>query len=129
MKLETVRIELPGGEHAVVYKDVLRRTARLHEAFLRQYMRPITPPSGPVKMTDLEKMETMPKTDYTIDLNAIDNDAINELFIVNQVVEWSIDGPVAHDTIENKMTREQYKVLVKEMDRLYTPVPLAGSAS
>jgi len=128
MKLETVTIELGGGDNAVVYKDVLRVTARLHEAKLKEYMKPVGKAPSPVKMSDLERMETMPKTDYTIDLEAIDNDAINELFIVNQVQSWTIDGPVTHDTIERLMTREQYKILVQELDRLYKPVPLAGSA-
>lgn len=128
MKLETVTIDLGNGDHAVVFKDVLRVTARLHEAKLKEYMKPVGKPAGPVKMSDLERMETMPKTDYTINLDDIDNDAINELFIVNQVQSWTIDGPVNHETIEHKMTREQYKILVQEMDRLYKPVPLAGSA-
>lgn len=130
MKLETVKIELGNGEHAVVYKDVLRRTARLHQIELRKYMTP-TQKLGKVKMTDLERLETMPSIDYEINLDAIDqaaNDAINELFILNQVVEWSL-GPVTHDVIENGMTREQYNTLVQEMDRLYKPVPLADSAS
>ena len=129
MKLETVTIDIGGGDSAVVYKDVLRVTARLHEAKLKEYMRPVGKPLGPVKMSDLELMETMPKTDYAIDLEAIDNDAINELFIINQVVSWTVEGPVNHETIEHLLTREQYKTLVQEMDRLYKPVPLAGSAS
>ena len=131
MRLETVNIELGGGDHAVVYKDVLRRTARLHEAELRKYMTPIEAvgEDGKVKLSELEKMETLPDVDYIVNMTNVDNDAINELFIINQVVEWSIDGPVNHDTIDNKLTREQYKVLVKEMDELYKPVPLVGSAS
>lgn len=128
MKLETVTIDIGGGDSVVAYKDVLRVTARLHEAKLKEYMKPVGAQKGPVKMSELELMETMPKTEYTIDMDAIDNDAINELFIVNQVASWTIDGPVNHDTIEHKMTREQYKKLVKELDALYTPVPLAGSA-
>lgn len=131
MKLETVKIELGGGDYAVVYKEVLRRTARLHEAELRKYMTPLEMigKDGKVKMSELEKMETLPTVDYMVDMTNVDNDAINEIFIVNQVVEWTIDGPVDHDTIDSKLTREQYKVLVKEMDGLYRPVPLAGGAS
>jgi len=131
MKLETVKIDLGGGDHAIVYKEVLRRTARLHEAELRKYMTPLEMigKDGKVKMSELEKMETLPAVDYMVDMTNVDNDAINELFIVNQVVEWTIDGPVDHDTIDTKLTREQYKVLVKEMDRLYRPVPLVSGAS
>lgn len=127
MKLETIRIDLGGGDYAVVYKDVLRRTARLHQAELRKYMTPLNK-LGKVKMSDIEKLDTLPSVDYEIDMDSIDNDAINELFIVNQVAEWSL-GDISRETIENGMTREQYNKLVQEMDGLYKPVPLAGSAS
>ncbi len=134
MKLETVRIECGGGHYAVVFKDKLRRTARLHEAELRKAMHPIMDkstmgqPDGQVKLSELEKMETMPEADFLIDAASIDNDAINEIFLVNQVIEWSLDGPVTHESIQ-AMPAMMYKKIVEEMDRLYKPVPLAGSAS
>jgi len=130
MKLETVRIDLGSGDHALVYKDVLRVTARLHEAELRKYMTPVEAigDGGKVLLSQLEKLETMPKTDFMIDMSNIDNDAINGIFILNQTVEWSL-GPVDNETLDRCMTREQYKAMVQEMDRLYKPVPLAGSAS
>ena len=130
MKLETVKIDLGGGDHALVYKDVLRVTARLHEAELRKYMTPVEAlgDGGKVLLSQLEKMETMPRADFLVDMSNVDNDAINDIFILNQTVEWSL-GPVDRHTLDMLMTREQYKVMVKEMDGLYKPVPLVDSAS
>ena len=130
MKLETIQIELGGGDHAVVYKDVLRVTARLHEAEIRKCMTLVddSGAGGKMLLSALERMETAPNVDYMVDYAGIDNDAINNIFMLNQVVEWSL-GPVDKETIDTKMTREQYKVLAGEMDRLYKPVPLAGGAS
>ena len=128
MKLQTVEIDLGGGESATVYKDVLRVTARLHEAELRKYMTLADESEGKVRLSELEQMETMPGPDFIVDMTNVDNDAINEIFILNQVVGWTL-GPVDKQTLDYAMTREQYKALVKEMDRLYKPVPLAGGAS
>jgi len=130
MKLQTVKVDLGNGDHATIYKDVLRVTARLHEAELRKYMTPVETfgKDGKILLSELEKMETMPSTEFLVDMTNIDNDAINEIFILNQVIEWSL-GPVDKDTLDTRMTREQYKILVKEMDGLYKPIPLAGSAS
>jgi len=129
MKLETVKIDLGGGDHALVYKDVLRVTARLHEAELRKCMTRIEMfgDDGKVLLSELERMETEPKSDFLIDMDRVDNDAINEIFVLNQTVEWTL-GPVNRETLDRGMTREQYKAMVQEMDRLYKPVPLAGSA-
>lgn len=128
MRLQTVDIDLGGGDQATVYKDVLRVTARLHEAELRKYMRPVETfgQNGKVLLSELEKLETMPE--IMVDMSNIDDDAINEIFILNQVVEWTL-GPVDRETLDRAMTREQYKTLVREMDRLYTPAPLADSAA
>jgi len=132
MKLETVRIDCGGGHYAVVFKDKLRRTARLQEAELRKCLRPIEAgkPAAPdkLRLSELEKMETMPESDFIIDMAAIDNDAINEVFIINQVAEWSFGFPITHDSIEN-MPALAYKKIVEEMDGLYKPSPLADSAS
>jgi len=130
MKLETVKVDLGGGDSAVIYKDVLRVTARLHEAELKQYMSPVKPlgDHGKVLLSELEKMETDPKAEFLVDMTNIDNDAINEIFILNQVVKWTL-GPVDKETLDRGMTREQYKVLVLEMDGLYKPVPFVKSAS
>jgi hypothetical protein len=126
--METVRIELPGNAYATAFKDVLRKTARLHEAELRKVMTPIDATTGKVLLSELEAApQAQHKVDYKVDLLAIDQDKVNEIFILNQVAEWSF-GPVDYDTLENLVSREQYKALVKEFDRLYKPVPLAGSA-
>lgn len=130
MKLETVTIDIGGGDTATAYKDVLRITARLHEAELRKYMLTVksSDDDGLVALSELEKMETAPKPDVMVDLSSIDNDAINEVFILNQVTEWTL-GPVDKETLDRKMTREQYKRLVSALDEMYKPVPLAEGAS
>jgi len=130
MQLQTVKVELGGGDTAIIYTDVLRITARLHEAELRKCMTLVdkSGKGGKALLSELEQMETMPKADFEIDMSKVDDDAINEIFVLNQVVKWTF-GAVDHETLETKVTREQYKALIKEMDRLYKPIPLAGSAA
>lgn len=130
MELETVDIELPGGARVKAYKEVLRKTARLHEAELRKYMTPVDASTGKVLQSELAAdPQAEHKVDYIIDLEAIDinKDKINEIFILNQVAEWPF-GPVTLDTLEGKVTSEQYKKLVEEFNRLYKPNPLPGAA-
>jgi hypothetical protein len=132
MRLETVRIDLGDGDYALAFREVIRRTARLHEAELRKYMTMVETPESKAKMllTDAEKMETIPKAEFIIDREAViaHDDDINELYILNQVTEWSF-GPVDHDTLDTKVTKRQYKTLVTEMDRLYSQVPLPAGAT
>lgn len=129
MELEKVTIDLGHGDQAVVYKDVLRVTARLHEAELKKHMTPVEVGNdGKVLLSKLEEVDTTsPKLDYLVDLRSIDDDTVNEIYILHQVVSWTL-GSVDLETLNNKMTNEQYKKLVKEMDKLYKPVPLASAA-
>ncbi len=129
MELETEKIKLPGGAWATVYKDVLRRTARLHEAELRKYMQPVGGGADPTKVlrSQLKDNPELGVVDYEIDFVAVDanKDSINEIFILNQTVEWSF-GSVDAETLDTKVTREQYNAFVEEIDRLYKPIPLQG---
>ena len=127
MELELVRIELPGGDYAMAYKDVLRKTARLHEAELRKYMTPKPEAKTTVMQSELEANPAANLAiDYEVDLLAVEQnqDAINELYILHQVPEWSF-GPVDAEVLENRVTDAQYKALVKELNRLYKPSPLS----
>jgi hypothetical protein len=127
MEISKTRIELPDGGWAVLYTKVLRRTHRLHTNLLMDYLVPVEPPKPQLlsKLQDKMKFGEAPKPpDYTIDTTKIDNNKVNELFIFNQVVEWSF-GPVNYDTLETGVNREQYVALIKEMDRLYEPNPLS----
>jgi hypothetical protein len=128
MQLQTVRIDLGGGDHAVVYRDVLHVTARLHEAELRRHMTLVETfgQGGKVLLSELEAMAAPPKAEYLVDFAGIDDNAVNEIYILNQVVEWSL-GPVDREGVDRRLTREQYKTLVKEMDRLYKPTPLPSA--
>ncbi len=131
MEIQKVRIELPDNGWAVLYAKVLRRTHRLHTNLLMDYLIPVEPPKPQLlsKIQDKMKFGEAPKPpDYTIDTTKIDNNKVNELFIFNQVVEWSF-GPVDYDTLETCVNREQYVALIKEMDRLYEPNPLSRGRS
>ncbi len=132
MELEKVRIELPGGTYALVYKDVLRKTARLHEAELRKHMTPFNQFGDPKKVlrSSLKDNPQRGVVDYYIDFVAVDanNERINEIFILNQTLEWSF-GPVTLEVLETGLTRDQYQLFVEEIDRLYKPSPLPGRGS
>lgn len=127
MNLELEHIELPGGGWAKVYKDVLRKTARLHEAELRKYMTPYNPDCDPSKVlrSTLKANPALGIVDYYIDFVAVDaaTERINEIFILNQTVDWSF-GPVTAEVLEEHLTRDQYQVFVEVIDRLYKPNPL-----
>ena len=121
MKLTTAVIDLGDGDTATVYVDVLRITARLHEAELHRHMSPVG--KEKVLLSQLESADVPPNSDYTIDLAGINDDDINEIFILHQVKEWTL-GPIDKHTLDYLMTKDQYRKLVREMDRLYRPLPL-----
>ena len=129
MELETVGIELGGGATATLFREVLWRTARLQEAELRKHMTLVDTAENNTKilLSELEKALTAPKPDYVVDLGSLEPDVINEIYILNQVVSWTF-GPVDKATLYGKVTRDQYKTLVKEMDRLYKPIPLQSDS-
>lgn len=120
----TVRIDLGNGAWAEVHREVLHRTYRLHEEILRRAMTPLG--DTKMKMSDFESGKKPPKVDYVIDLALVDTHEVNAVYILNQVAAWSL-GPVTHETIENLLTRDQCIILVREMDRLYQPIPLSSS--
>ena len=121
MELKKVRIELPGETYAVVFKDILRKTARLHEEELKKAIK--RPDDTLISLKELKPGTSLPKPDIKLDWWDLDNGAINEIFILNQVAEWPF-GPIDRDTLEMKVSKEQYEKLVEEMDRLYQPSPL-----
>jgi hypothetical protein len=128
MEQPTTRIELPNGAWADVYREVLRKTARLQEAELRRHMTPVETMGSEAKLllSELRAGKEPPKDgDYLVDFAAVDNDAINDTYILNQVREWSFGLPVTREAIDN-MPSAAYKALVEGMDRLYKTVPLAN---
>ena len=120
---DTTRIELTNGRFAFVYREVLHRTYRQHEDILRRAMTPVGPTT--VKMSEVEAGKKMPKVEYVLDVTKLDMHEVNELYILSQVAEWSY-GPVTHEAVESQLTRDDCIILVKEMDRLYQPSPLAS---
>lgn len=132
MEQPTVRVELPGGAWAVLYRDVLRKTARLQEAELRRHMTPVSvetfgqADSSRFPLSELQAGKEPPKKDYIINFDEVDNNIVNEAYVLNQVKEWSF-SEISAEAI-GMLSREQYDALVKEMDRLYKPIPLGHNA-
>ena len=126
MAENTVKVELTNGRNAFVYREVLHKTYRQHEDILRRAMEPVGPTT--IKMSDAEAGKKMPKVDYVLDVSKLDMHEVNELYILNQVAEWTY-GPVTREVIENQLTRDDCLLLVREMDRLYQPIPLASRGS
>jgi hypothetical protein len=122
MELPTTRIDLRSG-YAIVFTDVLRKTARLHEAELRRAMTPAD--SKGVKLSSLQAGIELVNPDYVVDFSKIDAEAVNRIYILNQVKEWSL-GPVTPEVYDTLLLDADYKTLVKEMDRLYKASPLVG---
>ncbi len=121
MAENTVKVNLTNGHFAFVYREVLHRTYRQHEDILRRAMTTNGPTT--IKMSEVEEGKRPPKVEYVLDAAKLDMHEINELYILSQVAEWSY-GPVTHEVVENVLTRDDYLLLVKEMDRLYQPTPL-----
>jgi hypothetical protein len=119
----TVRIPLTNGRVAFVYREVLHKTYRQHEDILRRAM--TATGDTTIKMSQVEDGKKMPKVDYVLDVSKLDMHEINELYILNQVAEWTY-GPVTHEVVEAQLTRDDCIILIREMDRLYQPLPLAS---
>lgn len=103
--METVRIELGGGDYALADKDTLHKTTRA----LQRYFKPFL------------------KADGQPDLALVDDDDVAQIFILNQVIELSF-GLVTRETLDN-MPAVKYDLLVKELNRLYQPAPLVTVAN
>jgi hypothetical protein len=113
----TERIELGDGDYVLAFKDLLRKTARQVQQAYRKYMKPR---GKPVLLSEIGTADLL--NDYEVDTASVDQYEITEIFILNQVTEWSY-GAINHDTIEN-MPDVKYQLLQKELNRLYTPSPL-----
>ena len=126
MELDIFEIKLTEGQWAHAYKERLRITVRLHQAEMMKCMVPIDDDvytDGKAQLSKLQELETMPKPNFLVNALLLDNDAINEIYILHQVKSWSF-GPVDKQTLD-KMPDRLYKELVEELDRLYKPIPLS----
>ena len=120
MNLLTTRIELGQGDYALAYRDLLRKTARQIQAVYRSHMEPC---GKPLLLSEVQAGTSL-INDFKVDIAKLDPDEIAEIFILNQVPEWSF-GTVNKDTLDN-IPAAKYELLKGELDRLYTPAPLAG---
>jgi hypothetical protein len=126
LELPVVHIELENG-WADAYRERLRITARLHQAEMKRCMVPVddeTYKDGKAELSKLQELEVMPKPKFLVDTTLLDNDVINEIYILYQVRQWSF-GPVDKQTLDYGLTDTQYAQLVRELDALYKPIPLA----
>ena len=112
------RIDLGGGDYAVMAKDLKHKTSRLVQSVQRKYIKPA---ASKVLLSELKPGQGL-YNDAELDLSAYDPTEANHIMILNQVLEWSL-GPITEDTLEN-ISQKKYELLVAEVDRLYgSPLP------
>jgi len=116
--LPTKRIELGDNDYALAIIPLLHKTSRQVQAYYRPFMK-LT--GKPVLLSDVQAGKANVLNDYEIDLNAVDDDAVAQIFIMNQVTEWSF-GDMNRETIDN-IPEDKYKLLVQELNGLYKPAP------
>jgi hypothetical protein len=121
--LETKRIELGDGDYAVAIKELLHRTSRQVQQYYRRFMKPM---GKAVLLSDVQAGRAALLNDYEIDMASVDEDEVAEIFVLNQVTEWSF-GAVTSETItSNNMPSSKYEALKKELNELYKPAPFLG---
>lgn len=116
--LPTRRIDLGDDDYAMVIVPLIHKTSKLVQAYYKPYMKSI---GKPVLLSELQAGKVALNNDYELDLNAVDDDAVADIFILNQVSEWSF-GTVSRESIDN-MPSDKYNLLVKELNGLYKPTP------
>ena len=85
------------------------------------------PDGKPVLLSEMQAGTAKLLNDYQVDIEAMDDDAVAEIFILNQVTEWAF-GNISHETIGN-VPSSKIQMLVKELNELYKPSPLAVTNS
>ena len=118
--METVKIDLGDGDYAIAIKSLLHRTARA----VQEYYQPLMKLVGkPVLLSEVQEGKAKLLNDFEIDTLHVDNDALLDIYIKNQVTEWSFgerDIKSLADIADSKV-----KLLSQELNRLYQPSPLA----
>lgn len=119
--MNKVRIDLDGGDYALVFEEMIHRTQRLiKEANSRAL--------GMEKFRELQKALNNAKNPEEAKqiieqaFAGIDNDSeTEEIILLNQITEWSF-GTVDKQTLE-ELPVTKYDKLLAEVNRLYTPRP------
>ena len=118
--LETKRFDLGDGDYAIVIKDLLHRTSRQIQQYYRQFMKPM---GKPVLLSDIQAGRASLINDYELEMTAVDDNEVAEIFMLNQVTEWSF-GSVTSEIINGgNMPSAKYEALKKELNGLYKPAP------
>jgi hypothetical protein len=122
-EIPTTRVDLGGGHWAVLFNEVKRITARLHEGEIRRHLRPVE--EEPLLWSEIEGGQKPWPNDYLLNPADVDQARIAEIYALHQVKEWSF-GPVDQATLDD-MPRDAFIALRAAVDAHYESDPLAGS--
>ena len=117
--METIRIELE-GDYAVVFKEMKHKTSSALQKLLRSSI-------TQEKFTELQGqlLKAKDNDERRNILSQIPVEGDDVITILNQVESWSF-GAVSQATIDD-MSEVKYQLLLTEVNKLYSQVPLAGS--
>jgi hypothetical protein len=116
----TVKLDLGDGDYAVLFSETKHKTTRALQKLVRDTL-------GLQKYTELQSQLFNAKTneEKRIILSQLPVDGDDIVTLLNQVESWSF-GEVSQATIDN-MPETKYQLLLTEVNKLYSFVPLAVS--
>jgi hypothetical protein len=132
--MQTVKVELGGGDYAVLLKEIRHKTTKFVREVVMKYQKP---PEKP--LTAAEVIATPELLKKEIDFSKVDMSEIQELTILNQLTELSLDGVIyiqpenakpfeptklISQRVMNDMSTSKYDLLSAEVDKLYGGNPL-----
>jgi len=118
---KTTRMDLGGGNFAVLFQELRHGTQRKVGALTRPFLKYTDgkPPKLTIQEGEGEKATPILEgsTKAEIDLDVIDFDAVNDTIIIGQVQKWSF-GPVDQETLDN-IPEAVRGALVEKCNELY----------
>jgi hypothetical protein len=118
--METVKIDLGDGDYAVVFKEMKHKTSNALQNLLRQT---IGEQGFAELRIQLQKEPDIEKRKAILSQIPVEGDDI--VTILNQTESWSF-GEVIQTVIDD-MPESKYQILLSEVNRLYSQIPLAIS--
>jgi hypothetical protein len=117
--------------YADFYLEIRHGTSKAIAAIIRPHATNAEGgPAPKIIISDTGKTEIRGGYTVEIPMEKLDFDAVNDLFILGQVKEWSL-GPITQETIDNLPERVHEK-LVEEVNSLYGgqgPLPSGGGGN
>jgi hypothetical protein len=127
-EIPTEELDLGEGQWAVLYKELKHGTRAAVEEVTRQYMR-FADGSNEFKIKQGEGVKIPPGKTIVIDINKMDHVAINNIYILRQVKEWSFGEKVDELTL-NEVPSRFTEAIIKRCHELYKgPLPDSGGKS